>query len=310
MTAALGGVGHAPVIIAARRDASAMRSMTPEEQREAVAMNVRAYRKMSRKYDASHGEIFNPVEQVRLRGALERAVADVGSGGASPLRALDVGSGTGNVTRHLVELGLEVTAADVSPELLRVVADRLPGVETRQLDGLGLGGIDDESFDVVTAYSVLHHVPDYLGMVDEIVRVLRPGGIVYLDHEASDEFWRKDGCLADFERALRSERESRPGWWNPDRKRWQRFLIPSRYLFHLKLRYRPEAVWCVEGDIHTWDFDHVEWNRVEERLELAGTGVVGAEEYLVYHEAYPRRLWESYRERCSDMRCLVARKQL
>jgi ubiquinone/menaquinone biosynthesis C-methylase UbiE len=289
--------------------ARAMRSMTPEEQRDAVAMNVRAYRKMSRRYDASHGEIFNRVEQGRLRSALERAVADIRSAGDGSRRALDVGSGTGNVTRHLADLGLEVTAADVSPDLLRIVAERLPQVRTQRLDGFGLAGIEDESFDIATAYSVLHHVPDYLAMVDEIVRVLRPGGVAYLDHEASDEFWRSGGCLDEFKSALQAEREARPGWWNPDRRRWQRFLIPSRYLLHLKLRYRPAAVWCVEGDIHTWEFDHVEWDRVEQRLDAAGADVIRGDEYLVYRDEYPRGLWEGYRERCSDMRCVVARRR-
>jgi SAM-dependent methyltransferase len=286
-----------------------MRAMTPDEQREAVELNVRAYRRMWRRYDRSHGEIFNPVEQERLRGALERAAAEIRSPAGGTRRALDVGSGTGNVTRHLVEMGFDVTAADVSPELLRVVERRLPGVRTHRLGGLALDGVDDGSFDIVSAYSVLHHVPDYLAMVEEIVRVLRPGGIAFIDHEASDEFWRKDGCLKEFERAVQEARRSRPGLWNPDRRRWQRFLIPSKYLFAWRLRFRPEKIFCVEGDIHTWAADHVEWSAVEGRLVAAGAEVVGAEEYLVLREDYPRAVWERYRERCSDMRTLSARKR-
>lgn len=287
-----------------------MRTMTPEEQREAVAMNVRAYRKMRRKYDRAHGEIFNPIEQARLRASLEAAVADARVPGGRPLRALDVGSGTGNVTRHLVELGLEVTASDVSPDLLRVVSERLPSVRTHQLDGLGLAGLADESFDIVTAYSVLHHVPDYLAMVDELVRVLRPGGIAYIDHEVSDEFWRKDGCLAEFNRAVEGELRSRPGWWNPARRRWQRFLMPSKYVYALKLRYRPQMIWCVEGDIHTWEFDHVEWDEVERRLAAAGADVLRRSDYLVYRAEHPRSVWEAYKDRCGDMRCVVARRSI
>jgi len=287
-----------------------MRVMTPQEQREAVELNVRAYRKMWRKYDDAHGEIFNPVEQARLHSALERAARAIRSGGGTRPRALDIGAGTGNVARHLVELDFEVTAADVSPELLGVVEERLPGVRTQRLDGFGLAGVDDASFDIATVYSVLHHVPDYLAMVDEMVRVVRPGGVVYIDHEASDQFWEKDGCLEDFERALEEERRSRPGWWNPARRRWQRYLIPGKYVFALKLRYRPQAIFSVEGDVHTWAADHVEWGEVEARLAAAGADVVAAEEYLVFREEYPHALWEEYRERCSDMRALTARKRL
>src|SRR5947199_5693262 len=33
------------------------------------------------------------------------------------------------------------------------------------------------------AYSVLHHIPDYLGVIGEIARVLAPGGIAFLRSE-------------------------------------------------------------------------------------------------------------------------------
>ena len=285
-----------------------MGSMTPHEQRAAVERNVRAYRRRWRRYDRDHGEIFNEAEQRRLRAALERAGGEIRSRPAGQRQALDVGAGTGNVTRHLEELGFEVTAADVSPELLRVVAERLPGVRTQQLAGFGLHELGDESFDMVTAYSVLHHVPDYLAMVEEIVRVLRPGGVAYIDHEASDDFWRKGGCLDEFREAVQAHLEARPGWWNPARKRWQHYLVPANAALALKLRFRPQLVFDVEGDIHTWAWDHVEWPKVERRLGSAGAEAVWAEEYLVYRAEYPRAVWEEYRGRCSDMRLLVARK--
>ena len=88
--------------------------LTIEQQRAVVQANVRAYAKVAHRYDRKHDEIFNPVEQSRLRGSLERATGEIRSGG---WRALDIGCGTGNVTAHLLELGFEVTAADVSPAL-------------------------------------------------------------------------------------------------------------------------------------------------------------------------------------------------
>lgn len=42
---------------------------------------------------------------------------------------------------------------------------------------------------MVATYSVLHHVPDYLKIVDEFVRVLKPGGVIYIDHEVSPSYW-------------------------------------------------------------------------------------------------------------------------
>jgi ubiquinone/menaquinone biosynthesis C-methylase UbiE len=285
-----------------------MRQMTPAEQVAAVAMNVRAYRKGWRKYDRRHSEIFNAIEQERLRSLLARAVGEIRSHREGPRRALDIGSGTGNVTRHLVELGLAVTACDVSPELLSVVRRRWPEVRTQLVWGIGLPEIESRSFDLVTVYSVLHHVPDYLGMVDEMVRVLRPGGVAFIDHEVSDEFWRKDGCLAEFHRAVEAELASRSGWWNPSRRPWQRYLDPRNLVLAAKLRYRPQMVFCVEGDIHTWESDHIEWVEVERRLRAAGAEVIAAEEYLVYREQYPHSVWLAHKDRCHDMRALVARR--
>jgi SAM-dependent methyltransferase len=275
------------------------------DPRALVARSVAAYRKVWRDYDARHGEIFNATEQARLRAALGRAVGEVR--GAPARRALDLGCGTGNVTAHLVALGLEVVAADVSPEFLAEVRRRFPGepVETLELDGLGLGPVADASLDLVAAYSVLHHVPDYVGMVREAVRVLRPGGVLYLDHEVNEQYWRADGALAELRDALDARRY--PGWWRPTRKRWQRYLMPSKYVWALRERIEP-LFWLDEGDIHVWAEDHVEWDAVEDALRGEGAEIVRTEDYLVSRAEYPPDIYEAYRERCSDMRLLVARR--
>jgi SAM-dependent methyltransferase len=276
--------------------------------RTLVARSVDAYRRVHASYEARHGEIFNPVEQARLRAALERAAAAVRNRGRPP-RALDVGCGTGNVTAHLLALGFEVVAADVSPEFLDGVERRFRGASLRtlRLDGLGLDGVEDGGFDLVAVYSVLHHVPDYLAMVTEAHRVLRPGGVVHLDHEVNEEYWREDGCLA----ALRAELDARryPGWWHPTRKRWQRYLIPAKYVWAVRQRIDP-LFWLEEGDIHVWPADHVEWDRVEGTLREAGAEIVHREDYLLFRPEYPRDLYDAHRARCSDMRALTARRTL
>ena len=58
---------------------------------------------------------------------------------------------------------------------------------------------------MAVTYSVLHHVPDYLRAVNELVRVLKPGGLLYIDHEFTDNHWRPDGVLGEYQ-ALTSYR--------------------------------------------------------------------------------------------------------
>jgi SAM-dependent methyltransferase len=272
-------------------------------EQELIERSIRRYRRAHRRYDRAHPEIFNEVEQARLHAALERAAAD-----APGTRALDFGCGSGNVTAHLVELGMDVVAADVSPEFLRIVESRL-GVRTVRLNGRDLAGVADGSFDLVAAYSVLHHIPDYLVAVRELARVVRPGGIVYIDHEANDGFWAPDGCAHHLRLEWGRRRLERPGLWNPERRRWQRYLMPSKYALGVRLLFDPDYLFGSEGDIHVWAEDRVEWDRVIEALEDAGCSVVWREHYLNYNPAYPEDLYAKYRDRgCSDMTALAARR--
>ena len=282
-----------------------------------VERSVRKYRRAHRRYERRHPEIFNPVEQARLRAGLSAALAEVRSAGAAP-RVLDLGCGTGNVTRHLLELGARVVAADVSPEFLTMIRRRHGAagrVETLELNGRDLSSLADGSVDAVCAYSVLHHIPDYAGAIDELCRVLAPGGVAYIDHEANENFWDKESCFwrlllaADDARIARRNRLVPGTPWDPRVHRWQRFLQPSKY--HLKLRQmvNPAYPWDVEGDIHVWDHDHIEWELVEERLRGGGCEIVRRQDYLNYSTEYPDEVWERFRDRCTNMRLVVARKR-
>jgi len=283
---------------------------TRREQQVEVERNIRAHRRIHRSYERRHGEIFNEVEQARLGSSLRRAAAAIATGNARGRRALDLGCGTGNLSAHLLDLHLEVVAADVSPEFLALVERRFRDrpIETIRVNGIDLDPVPDGEFDLVAAYSVLHHVPNYLDMIEEMHRVLRPGGILYLDHEVNPRFWEQNGCLERLRRELRERELSRRGWWNPERRRWQRFLIPSKYVARLRTAIDPGWWWKIEGDIHVWEGDRIEWEQIAGRLERCGAEVVLCEDYLVYRPEYPDDLYERYRESCSDMRMMAFRK--
>ena len=292
---------------------------TPADDRaaELVERSIRKYRRAHRKYERRHPEIFNPVEQGRLHEELGRALGDVRTG-AQPPRCLDLGCGTGNLTRHLLEHGAHVVAADVSPDFLAQVERRhghTGRIETMVLNGTDLAGVPDASIDAVCAYSVLHHIPDYLAMIDEIARVLAPGGIAYLDHEANDAFWDKQSCFWSLLRASAAAKVAHRNrwngrdWWDPDAKAWQRYLQPSRYVLRIRQRINPAYPWDVEGDIHVWDHDHIEWDRIEERLTAGGCEVVRRTDYLNFSSDYPPELWRRFHdEGCTNMRLTVARR--
>lgn len=100
-------------------------------------------------------------------------------------RVVDVGAGTGKLTRLLVAGGHEVVAVDPSDQMLRVLRTAAPGVEALVGSGEHLP-LADESADVVTFAQAWHWV-DPQAASTEVARVLRPGGQLGLIWNLRDE---------------------------------------------------------------------------------------------------------------------------
>ena len=93
---------------------------------------------------------------------------------ARPRRVLEVGCGWGELAEWIArETGAEVVATDLSPRMVELARER--GVEALVADVQALPFGDGE-FDLVVAAWMLYHVPDLALGLDEIARVLEPGG--------------------------------------------------------------------------------------------------------------------------------------
>lgn len=97
---------------------------------------------------------------------------------------LDVGSGAGQIAKHLVKYsdpGVQITCCDLSLPMLRRgrtrLKSKLPVFSVADCTRLPFA---DESFDCVTCGYVLEHLPDPRKGLLEIARVLRPGGRMLL----------------------------------------------------------------------------------------------------------------------------------
>jgi SAM-dependent methyltransferase len=105
--------------------------------------------------------------------------------GPAPLDVVDLGAGTGKLTRRLLELGHRVTAVEPLPEML----DRLRAAAPEATAMLGTAEViplADGSADVVTAAQAFHWF-DHERALPEIARVLRPGGRLSLVWNMRDE---------------------------------------------------------------------------------------------------------------------------
>lgn len=98
---------------------------------------------------------------------------------------VDVGAGTGKLTRALVAAGREVVAVDPSAQMLEVLRNTVPGVETLVGTGERMP-LPDESVDAVTFAQAWHWVDAPIASA-EAGRVLKPGGTLGLIWNFRDE---------------------------------------------------------------------------------------------------------------------------
>ena len=95
--------------------------------------------------------------------------------GRRPLRAVDLGAGTGKLTATLVRLGADVTAVEPDPQMLTELRRAMPGVSSVPGSAEEMP-LPDASVDAVLAGQAVHWF-DLDRAMPEIARVLTPGGV-------------------------------------------------------------------------------------------------------------------------------------
>jgi ubiquinone/menaquinone biosynthesis C-methylase UbiE len=133
----------------------------------------------------------SPGYHAQLRTAAEVLVDGLPSrtGDSAPV-VLDLGCGSGASTRAVLDAGraagsgdLDVTGVDASEGMVAEARrkDWPTGVRLVVDDALAhLRGLPDDSVDGVLGAYLLRNVPDRDGIVREVARVLRPGGVLVL----------------------------------------------------------------------------------------------------------------------------------
>ena len=96
-------------------------------------------------------------------------------------RVLEVGSGTGNITQFLATAGRAVTATDVVPSYRRLLQETFAhqpqvSVGVFNLDQAAPEEYVQHSFDTVVCLNVLEHIENDLYALQQMRKVLAPGG--------------------------------------------------------------------------------------------------------------------------------------
>ena len=150
--------------------------------------------------------------------------------GVRPGRVLDLGAGTGGLTRQVSTLTSTVYAAEPDERMRAVLVDRTPGVRAVGARGEALP-FATGSLDAVVVSSAWHWMDPAIA-VPEVARVLRPGGVFGLLWNGPDR--RVEWVSELLERRRRFERPprdaaspGRPRWAAPDLAPDAPFLAPE-----------------------------------------------------------------------------------
>ncbi len=101
----------------------------------------------------------------------------------SPKTLLEVGLGPGT-TIPLYDNSIQYTGVDVSEQMVSLAQKKVEKLnlpnKTLQTISPGKLPFDENSFDAVISFSVVTVVPDYKDFFENLMRVTKPGGFIYI----------------------------------------------------------------------------------------------------------------------------------
>lgn len=107
------------------------------------------------------------------------------SGGSH--RVFDAGAGTALIPIELIGRGgsFSVVAADAAVEMLQLARQNIARsgmsqqITTAIVDCKKIADADG-AYDIVMSNSIIHHIPEPFAVLAELVRILRPGGLLFI----------------------------------------------------------------------------------------------------------------------------------
>jgi ubiquinone/menaquinone biosynthesis C-methylase UbiE len=157
--------------------------MNDREYQKVLQANIDLHTRLSAEYNTCEPH-FRPENIDRVEHRVKE-IADK----TNARKHLDLGCGTGfmiNISKKHVQ---HVVGIDVTQAMLDKVDKK--GSATIELYNHDTGSypVTENSFDIATGYSFLHHLYDIVPTLKTAFKALKPGGILYADLDPNYYFW-------------------------------------------------------------------------------------------------------------------------
>lgn len=268
-----------------------------------IQENEKIHNLIAKKYNSRHIEIYNNIEQSRLDQVIKKLLEKLDQN-FSP-RILDYWSWTWNLTKFFLQNNCKVTALDISDSSLYV----LKKLYNTHSENLSIQKFDwyqipfsDWDFDVLATYSVLHHIPDYMKALEEMTRVIKKWGYLYIDHEHNINHWTPSKELLEYNSLYSSFFHK------------LKSILLSLEIFEINfwkgvfIRIFINPKYANEWDIHVWKDDHIDWDLIISYLSNNWFEIIENVDYLQYHPYVSIEKYNSFKEKVNNMKYIIAKK--
>lgn len=153
------------------------------EYQKVIAANIALHSRMSDDYSTCEPH-FRPENVAHVESRLRPIFAQTNA-----KKILDLGCGTGFVINIAKKYVTEIHGVDVTQAMMDKV-DRSGGAKIELFNhDSGSFPAAAGAYDMVTAYSFLHHLYDVMPTLNTAFKALRPGGVFFADLDPNYYFW-------------------------------------------------------------------------------------------------------------------------
>lgn len=151
---------------------------------DVIKANIELHTQLANVYKTTEPHYY-PENQLRVEKIIQEISIPAGNE-----RLLDVGCGMGFIIDIAKKFFKRIDGIDVTPAMLnRVNCQSDNCAITVQVSPVEQTPFEDSTFNIVTAYAVIHHLHSLKPAFQEVFRVLKDGGVFYSDTDPNFYFW-------------------------------------------------------------------------------------------------------------------------